>query len=273
MKKKDKRKKGAADAPNERIDEFGMDPALVLAIRPFFQFLYHSYFRVETDGIKNIPEKGRALIVANHSGGVPFDGVMLGMAVYNEHPSSRNVRFLVEDFVYHFPFLGTFISRTGGIRACPENAEKLLAAGNLVAVFPEGIKGIGKLYRDKYKLFRFGRGGYVRIAIKTRTPIIPAAIIGAEETYPIITKTTLLAKPLGIPYFPVTPTFPILGPLGLIPLPSRWHIVFGRPIDCGKYKPESAENDLLVHRINEKARGEIKKMLKDNLKKRKSIWG
>lgn len=255
------------------VDEFGMDPVLVETLRPLFQFLYHHWWRVSTQGIKNIPERGRALIVANHSGALPFDGAMINTAVYNEHPASRDVRFLVEDFVYHFPFLGTFISRTGGVRACPENAERLLSAGKLIAVFPEGIKGIGKPFKDRYKLERFGRGGYIRIAIRSESKIIPTAVIGAEETYPIVFKTTVLSKPLGIPYFPVTPTFPLLGPLGLIPLPSKWLIIFGKPIDCSRYKPSDADNDLLIHRLNEKVRNEIQKMIKAGLKKRGPVWG
>lgn len=252
------------------VDEFGMDANLVESLRPLFQFLYHSYWRVGVTGIGHIPPRNRALIVANHSGGIPFDGIMLNMAVYNEHPRSRNVRFLVEDFVYHFPFLGTFISRTGGIRACPENAVKLLARDNVIAVFPEGLKGIGKLYKNRYKLQRFGRGGYVRIAIASKSKIIPTAIIGAEETYPILWKTTILSKPLGLPYLGITPTFPWLGPLGLIPLPSKWQIIFGKPIDCGKYKPKDADNDLLVFRINEKVKDEIQKMIDAELARRGS---
>jgi 1-acyl-sn-glycerol-3-phosphate acyltransferase len=254
------------------IDEFGMDPNLVESIRPLFQFLYHEYWRIETIGINNIPSKGKGLIVANHSGAIPFDGIMINMAIFNEHPKSRNVRFLVEDFVYHFPFIGTFISRTGGVRACRENAQRILSKGNLVAVFPEGVKGIGKLYKDKYKLQRFGRSGYVKIAMETKSKIIPTAIIGAEETYPVIAKTTALTKPLGIPYFPISPTFPLLGPLGLIPLPSKWIMIFGKPIDFSKYKPSDANNNLLVHRLNEQIKDEIKKMIKEGLSKRDSIW-
>ena len=254
------------------IDEFGMDKTLVESIRPLFQFFYHQYWRLSVYGVENIPNKGKALIVANHSGALPFDGIMLNMAVYNEHPSSRDVRFLVEDFVYHFPFLGTFISRTGGVRACPENAERVLSKGNVLAVFPEGIKGIGKLYKDKYKLQRFGRGGFIKIAMKTKSKIIPTAIIGAEETYPILAKTTALSKPLGIPYFPITPTFPLLGPLGMIPLPSKWIIIFGKPIDFRKYKPSDAKNNLLVHKLNQRIQDEIKKMIEKGLKKRDSIW-
>lgn len=251
-----------------KIDEFGMDPDFIRTIRPFFQFMYHDYWRVSVQGVENVPDRGQAMIVANHSGGIPFDGSMLHLAVFNEHPRKRIVRPLVEDFVYHFPFLGTLMSKTGGVRACPENAERLLEKDNIIAVFPEGIKGIGKLFKDRYKLLRFGRGGYVRIAIKTGAKIIPTAVVGAEETYPIIAKTTLLSKPFEIPYFPITPTFPLLGIFGLIPLPSKWIILFGKPIDCSKYKPLDAENDLLVFKINEKVRSEVEKLISKGLKER-----
>jgi len=254
------------------IDEFGMDPLLIDSLRPFFQFFYENYWKVDVVGIKNIPAKSKALIVSNHSGAIPFDGIMLNMAVFNEHPKSRDLRFLVEDFVYHFPFLGTFIQRTGGIRACPENAEKLLKVNNLVAVFPEGIKGIGKLYKERYKLHRFGRNGYVKIAIKAQSKIIPTAIIGAEETYPVLAKSTFLSKPFGIPYFPITPTFPLFGPLGAIPLPSKWIILFGKPIDCSQYKKSDANNNLLAYKINQRVRRSIKKMIADGLSKRESVY-
>ena len=253
------------------VDEFGMDPALLESLRPLFQFLYHTYFRVSVEGVKHVPRKESAIIIANHSGGLPFDGTMLNMALYNEHPHSRNLRFLVEDFVYHFPFLGTFIQRTGGVRACPENAERLLKKKNLVAVFPEGLKGIGKLYKHRYQLQRFGRAGYARLAIRSRSTIIPTAVIGAEETYPILWKSTILSKPLGIPYFPVTPTFPLLGPLGMIPLPSKWVILFGKGIDCREYRPKDANDDILIHRINQKVRDQIEKMINKGLKKRESL--
>ncbi|MBI4124521.1 MAG: acyltransferase family protein [Deltaproteobacteria bacterium] len=255
-----------------KTDEFGMDPALVEALAPLFQFLYEDYWRLDVKGIGNIPIRGRCLLVANHSGGIPFDGSMVTVACLNEHPSHRNVRFLVEDFVYHFPFMGTFMNRLGAVRACPENAVELLKRGNLVLVFPEGVKGLGKLYSERYQLKRFGRGGFIKIAIQTKTPIVPVSVIGAEEIYPIIWKSSLLAKALGIPYLPVTPTFPWLGPAGLIPLPTKWRIQFGKPISFKNYKPAQAEDGLLVQNLTEQVRGEIQKMLADGLKRRKSVW-
>lgn len=257
---------------NAEVDQFGMDPEMVEAVRPFFQFLYDDYWRTEVNGIQNIPKRGRCLLVANHSGMLPYDGSMISMACMNEHITHRSVRFLIEDFVYHFPFLGTFMSRIGAVRACQENAVWLLKKGQLVLVFPEGVKGLGKLYEERYKLKRFGRGGFIKLAIKTKTPIVPAAVIGAEEIHPIIWKSSILAKSFNIPYLPVTPTFPWLGPLGLIPLPTRWSIHFGKPISFADYKASDAQNGILVQDLAETVQNKIQRMLDTGLKKRKSVW-
>lgn len=260
------------DDESYEFDEFGMDPVFSKKVKPFFDFLYYSYWRVTTEGLKNIPATGKGLIVANHSGTLPYDGAMIRLAVENDHAARRDVRFLVEDFVYHFPFLGTFMYRTGGVRACPENAERLLLKDHLVAVFPEGVKGIGKHYKNRYRLQRFGRGGFIKLALKTGSPIIPTAVIGAEEIHPLLYKSTILARPLGIPYIPITPTLPLLGPLGLIPLPSKWSIHFGEPIKFERYGPEDAEDQLLVNRLSEMVREKIQAMIVDVLKNRRSIW-
>jgi 1-acyl-sn-glycerol-3-phosphate acyltransferase len=254
------------------IDEFGMDYEFALKVKPFFDFLYYNYWRVTVKNIHNIPDQGRGLVVSNHSGTLPYDGSMIRLASVNDHPSQRDVRFLVEDFVYHFPFLGTFMHRTGGVRACPENAARLLESDHVVAVFPEGVKGIGKLYKHRYRLQRFGRGGFIRLALRTGSPIIPAAVIGAEEIHPLLYKSTFMAKPLGVPYIPVTPTFPLLGPFGLIPLPSKWMIIFGEPISWKQYGPKHAEDPLLVNRLSEEVRTRIQEMIFEGLAARRSVW-
>lgn len=253
-------------------DEFGMDPQLIELLRPFFEFLYFVYFRVSTKGLGSLPKKGPAILVANHSGTLPYDGIMINLAVYNENKIRRNVRFLVENFAVDFPLLGNFIRRSGGVRASQENATKLLGKGELIVVFPEGVKGISKTYDDRYKLQRFGRGGYVRLAMRTRVPIVPVAVIGAEEIHPIIWKSKNLVKHLGVPFFPFTPTFPWLGPLGLVPLPSKWQIVFGKPVHFSKYAPEDSENEKLVNQISDRIKNSVQRMIQDSLKKRKSIW-
>jgi 1-acyl-sn-glycerol-3-phosphate acyltransferase len=254
------------------VDEFGRDPAYSARMEPWVEFLYSRYFRVQTEGIAHVPDSGRALLVCNHSGTLPYDGIMLMHAVRKEHPARRDVRPLVEDFVFHFPYLGTVINRIGGVRACQENARRLLDADKLVAVFPEGVKGMGKLYKQRYQLQRFGRGGFVKLALRARTPIVPVAIVGAEEAHPMLARVSWLAKTVGVPYVPVTPTFPWLGPLGLVPLPSRWRLQFGEPIDlAADYGPEAADDRILVNKLAEDVRSRIQEMIDAALGERKSV--
>jgi len=239
-------------------DEFGMDPVIVSMLRPIFKFLYEDWWRVETIGIKNIPANGPAIIVSNHSGMLPYDAVMINMAVYDKHPKSRNIRFLVADFVDNFPFLSHFISRAGGVKASPENAERLLKKGELVCAFPEGVSGIGKLYSERYKLKNFGHGGVVTLAIKSGVPVIPCAVIGAEDIHPILWKFEEIGKKMGLPFLPVTPTFPLFGLFGLIPFPSKWKIKFGRPLLYKKSKKSSTTltselRDTVQRMINEES--------------------
>jgi len=254
------------------VDEFGYDPVYEAKVLPLFELLYSKYFRVEVHGADRIPSEGRCVLVANHSGTLPFDGMMLRLAVKHEHAKHRGVRWLAEDVIFHFPFLGAFANRLGAVRACPENAERLLDQGALVAVFPEGMKGIGKLFKERYKLQRFGRGGFVKICLRTRTPIVPVAIIGGEETNPMVARVEYLTRALGIPYFPVTPTFPLLGPLGLIPAPTKWKIFFGEPIDLEGSGAESADDELLVGRLTEQVRSAIQAMVDHAVSQRRSVW-
>jgi 1-acyl-sn-glycerol-3-phosphate acyltransferase len=256
----------------EEIDEFGYDPAYERKVLPLLELLYDRYFRVEPHGIDHVPAEGRCLLVANHSGTLPLDGLMLRLAVHREHPRHRSVRWLAEDGIFHFPFLGNMTNRVGAVRACQENAERLLENESLVAVFPEGQKGIGKLFRDRYRLQRFGRGGFVKLCLRTRTPIVPVAIVGGEETNPVIARVEYLTKALGIPYLPVTPTFPLLGPAGLLPAPAKWKIFFGEPIDLEGYAPASADDEILVGRLTERVRGAIQTMLDRAVAERRSVW-
>jgi 1-acyl-sn-glycerol-3-phosphate acyltransferase len=254
------------------VDEFGRDPLYSARVEPFLEFLYSKWFRCDVRGVENVPDSGRGLLVSNHSGTLPYDGAMLMYAVRRDSAAHRELRPLVEDFVFHFPYLGTFINRIGGVRACQENAERLLGQDQLVAVFPEGIKGIGKLYRERYRLQRFGRGGFIKLALRTGAPIIPVAIVGAEEIHPMIGRITWLAKSVGIPYVPITPTFPFLGPLGLFPLPTKWTIRFGPPLDlAGRYGPSAADDRILVNKLAETVRSTIQEMIDETLSQRKSI--
>jgi 1-acyl-sn-glycerol-3-phosphate acyltransferase len=255
---------------SEEVDDFGFDPTYDAKLKPMLEFLYTKYFRVETVGIESVPKVGRCVLVANHSGTLPLDGVMLKAAVKREQ--GRDVRWLTEDFIYHMPFLGGAMNRLGAVRACQENAERLLAKESLVAVFPEGVKGIGKLFADRYRLQRFGRGGFIKLCLRTGTPIIPVAVIGAEETNPLLFKIEHLSKALGVPYVPVTPTFPLLGPLGLLPAPTKWRIQFGEPLDLSAHGPEAADDEILVGKLAERVRAAIQTMLDRSVGSRKSVF-
>ncbi|HLU64802.1 MAG TPA: lysophospholipid acyltransferase family protein [Kofleriaceae bacterium] len=251
------------------VDEWGRDPAIASRFAPLLDFLYRRYFRARAEGIEGVPPDGRAILVANHSGALPYDALMLMRAV--ELEARRQVRPLLEDEVFHFPYLGTFLNRMGAVRASPENAARLLADDELVAVFPEGIQGIGKLYRDRYQLQRFGRGGFVKLALRTGAPIIPVAVVGAEEASPMLAKVTWLARAVGLPHVPVTPTFPLLGPLGLMPLPSKWILRFGAPMDLASEHGEAgAEDRLLVARLADQIRSNIQGMIDETRAERRS---
>jgi 1-acyl-sn-glycerol-3-phosphate acyltransferase len=257
----------------ESVDEFGYDPDYDRRWHPLFDFLYERWWRVEVSGVENVPATGRVALVANHSGAVPYDGIMLATALRKEHSAARQLRWLAEDFVFHLPFVGAYLTRLGAVRACQENAERLLRREHCVALFPEGVKGISKLYRDRYKLQRFGRGGHVKLAIRARTPLLPVAIVGAEEAHPLLSTGGLGARLLGLPYLPITPTFPLFGALGAVPLPSKWHIVIGEPIAVDGYSPDAADDEVLVGRLNEKLRTTIQDMLDRTLRMRPSVFG
>jgi 1-acyl-sn-glycerol-3-phosphate acyltransferase len=213
------------------VDQFGFDAELNSAVlMPAALTLYRQWFRIQMRGLDAVPAAGAALVVANHSGVLPVDAVMLQAGLFADHPAHRNLRLLGGDLVYQLPGLGPLARRSGHARADPACAGALLAAGELVGVFPEGYKGTGKPFRERYQLQRFGRGGFARTAIAAGVPIIPCAIVGAEEIYPMIANSRRAARLLGLPYFPVTPLFPWLGPLGAVPLPSRWIIEFGPPV-------------------------------------------
>jgi 1-acyl-sn-glycerol-3-phosphate acyltransferase len=216
------------------VDEFGFDPELNAALfMPAALGLYRQWFRVRMRGLEHVPASGPALVVANHSGVLPLDAIMLQAGLFADHPGHRNLRLLGADLVYDLPGLAGLARRSGHTRADPECARQLLSAGELVGVFPEGFKGIGKPFAERYRLQRFGRGGFARTAISAGVPIIPCAIVGAEEIYPMLGNAERAARLLGLPYFPLTPLFPWLGPLGAIPLPSNWIIEFGPPVPPG----------------------------------------
>ena len=254
--------------PIDEPDPFGYSPAFSRKIEQFAIFLFESYWRVELQGIENVPDRGGALLVANHSGALPYDGAMIKVAIEKRHPAQRVLRFLVENFAVNLPFIGAFLNRLGGVPATQENGLRLLQADQLVMVFPEGLKGVGKLFRDRYQLKRFGRGGFIRLALQARSPIIPVAVVGAEEIHPVLAKVKWLAKPFGIPYLPITPTFPWLGPLGAIPLPSKWIIRFGQPINFHLDPAIDPRNTLQVMQCAEQVRATIQQMVNELLELR-----
>jgi 1-acyl-sn-glycerol-3-phosphate acyltransferase len=256
------------------VDDFGFDPefndkVLMALVRP----LYKSWFRVEASGLENVPGETGALVVANHSGVIAFDAVMTQLALLDEHPAHRHLRMLGSDLVFQSPFLGEIARKAGHTLACHPDAERLLGDGEIVGVWPEGYKGIGKPFAERYKLQRFGRGGFVAAALRTKTPIIPTAIVGAEETYPMIANATVVARLLGLPYFPITPTFPLLGPLGLIPLPSKWFIHFGEPIHTDQFPENAADDPMLVFDLTDQVREQIQQTLYRLLMQRTSVFG
>jgi 1-acyl-sn-glycerol-3-phosphate acyltransferase len=256
-----------------QVDEFGFDAELTdnVLYAPF-RPLYDTWFRVETRGIENIPDTGGALVVANHSGTVPLDGIMTALAIHDHHPEKRFLRTLGADLVFQLPFVGEFARKSGTTVACVPDAERLLGQGELVGVWPEGFKGIGKPFTERYKLQRFGRGGFVSAALRSRVPIIPTAIVGAEEIYPIIANLKTLARLLGLPYVPVTPTFPLLGPLGLIPLPAKWLIDFGEPVRTDEYPEGAADDPMLVFELTDRVRETVQQSLYRLLAQRRSVF-
>ena len=250
--------RGRADV----VDDFGRDPIATARWEWVLDFLYSKWFRTEVRGLEHVLATGRAILVGNHGGLLPYDSAMVMHAIRRDHPSRRDVRPLVEDAVFHLPWLGPLMSRIGGVRACPENAARLLEQDELIAVFPEGVKGMSKLWRDRGRLQRFGRGGFVKLALTTGAPIIPVAVVGADEALPLLGRVTWFAKSVGIPYVPITPTFPWLGPAGLLPLPSKWRLMFAPPIDvAAEYGPAAADDRLLVNRLAEQIRGQVQAMV------------
>jgi 1-acyl-sn-glycerol-3-phosphate acyltransferase len=255
------------------VDEFGYDPDLAEnVILPALRPLYRSWFRVEVRGIDNLPSEGGALLVANHSGTIAIDSLMTQVAVHDEHPAGRHLRMLGADIVFQTPVVGELARKGGSTLATNADAERLLSLGELVGVWPEGFKGIGKPFSERYKLQRFGRGGFVSAALRTGVPIIPCSIVGAEEIYPILGDIKPLARLLGLPYVPVTPTFPWLGLLGLVPLPSKWIIEFGEPVPTSGHGASAADDPMLVFDLTDQVRQTIQQTLYSLLMQRRSVF-
>jgi 1-acyl-sn-glycerol-3-phosphate acyltransferase len=253
-------------------DEWGFDEELVEIVYPFLDLMYERWWRVTAVGVTNVPAHDRALLVANHAGVLPWDAAMISTAILKHHPLPRYPRFTVLDWAFRLPWVSAFMRRIGGVVASPFNALRLLEQGHVVAVFPEGSKGAGKPFSERYRLQRFGRGGFVELALRTGAPIVPVAVVGSEEIYPKLGESRVLARLVGAPYFPLTPTFPWLGPAGAIPLPSKWRIEFCEPIDLSHYGPEAADERSLVFELSERVRETIQQAVLDNLVARGSAF-
>lgn len=248
------------------VDDFGFDPDLNHhVLMALARVLYYNWFRVEMRGLEHLPDGG-ALVVANHSGTLPLDALMTQVGLLDH--GGRNLRMLGADLVYSLPVLGHLARKSGHALACPTDAERLLTQGDLVGVWPEGFKGIGKPFSERYRLQRFGRGGFVAAALRTGVPIVPCSIVGAEEIYPIVADVKMLARLLGLPYFPVTPTFPLLGPLGLVPLPSKWIIEFSEPIQTETMGAAGADDPALIFNLTDQVRETIQNSLHELLSDR-----
>lgn len=255
------------------VDDFGFDPDLVDgALLPLLRPLYEKYFRVEAEGLEHVPDGGGALVVANHSGTLPVDALMLQVALREKHPARRAVRMLAADLAFDFPVLRDLTRKLGHVRACPENALRLLSDGELVGVMPEGYKGLGKPYEERYRLQRFGRGGFAAVALRTGRPIVPCSIVGAEEIYPMIGESRTLARLLNLPYFPITPTFPLLGVLGLVPLPTKWTLRFEPPVHTDMFPPEAADDPLVVEKLAGEVKDTIQHRLSETVRHRGSVF-
>jgi 1-acyl-sn-glycerol-3-phosphate acyltransferase len=256
-----------------RIDEFGFDPELTERfLLPLVKPLYDYYWRAEWIGLENVPSTGAALLVGNHAGTVPVDALVMKFGVLDKHPAHRHVRLLAADLAFRLPIVAPLARKMGNTLACDEDALRLLGRGELVGVFPEGYKGVGKGYRNRYKLARFGRGGFVELALKARVPIVPVAIVGSEEIYPMIHNAKTLARLGGLPYFPITPFFPWLGPLGLIPLPSKWIIRFGEPVRTDRCDEDAWRDGMLVFELADQVRDTVQEMLYEGLMRRRNVF-
>jgi 1-acyl-sn-glycerol-3-phosphate acyltransferase len=253
-------------------DEWGFDEEFVETVYPLFELMYDHWWRVQATGVEHIPAHDRALLVANHAGVLPWDATTMSVAILKNHPLPRHARFMVLDWAFRLPWVSAFLRRVGGVVASPYNAMRLLEQGHLVMAFPEGTKGAGKPFSERYRLQRFGRGGFVELALRTGSPIIPVAVVGSEEIYPKLGESRLLARLTGAPYVPLTPTFPWLGLAGAVPLPSKWRIEFCEPLDLSGYGPEAADDRTVVFELSERVRETIQAAVYDNLLARGSAF-
>ena len=261
--------------PERTVDDWGRSEWMEsLMDRGLLDFFYHYWFRVEVEGIENVPSDGGVLLVSNHAGALPPDAAMISKAIREEHPNPRPLYLTVEHFFKGYPGFSMLIPKLGGVAAHPANVHRLLYdEERLVLVFPEGRKGSEKLYRDRYRLRRFGRGGFVEAAIRAEAKLVPLCVVGAEEAMPTFAQIDVLRRLTGLIYFPITPTFPWLGPLGMLGyLPAKFKIRFLEPIDTSELGPDAAEDKALVQILAQEIRARIQENLHEMLARRRSVW-
>jgi 1-acyl-sn-glycerol-3-phosphate acyltransferase len=261
--------------PERTITDWGRSERIErLMDRSLIEFFYRYWFRCEVEGIENVPPSGGALIVSNHSGALPPDAAMIARAIREEHPTQRPLHITVEHFFKGYPGFSMLIPKIGCVAAHPANVHRLLYdEEQLVLVFPEGRKGTEKLYRERYRLRRFGRGGFVAAAIRAEAKLVPVCVVGAEEAQPIFARSNLLQRVTGLLYFPMTPTFPWFGPLGMLAyLPSKFTIRFLEPIDTDSYGADAAADRALVQSVAQDVRARIQETLFEMVGRRQSVW-
>jgi 1-acyl-sn-glycerol-3-phosphate acyltransferase len=252
------------------FDRFGFERESFYAAYLLARQMYRRWFRVESHGHEHVPRSGRAILAGNHSGLLPFDGAMLAVDLIERLEPPRPLRSIVDHFAFALPYVGTFMYRTGQVPGTPRNFRDLLEREQLVLVFPEGTKGIVKPFSERYQLQPFNVG-FVELALELEAPIVPFAVIGAEEQAPVLFKSRTIGKKLGMPVFPFTPTFPWFGPLGLVPYPVKYRIAYGEPLLFHREYPREAASDPdVVRALSEKVRSRVQGMIDLGLELRKN---
>lgn len=250
------------------FDPFGFDPLFLKYIVPLSEWLFRQYFDVDTFGVEHIPDSGRVLLVSNHSGQIPIDGLLIGTACLLEKEPPRMIRGMIERWVPDIPFVSWIFARAGQVVGTRENARILLRRGGCILVFPEGVRGINKTYDHAYQLEEFGLG-FMRLALETDTPIVPVGVVGAEEQFPSVANLKNLGKLVGAPAFPVTPTWPLLGPLGALPLPVKYRIYFGEPM---RFEGEPDDEDRVIRAQVHEVMDAISGLLERGLREREGVF-
>ena len=260
--------------PGRELDDWGRSERVFRLLEPMLNFYYRYWFRVEVEGLENVPAEGGALLVSNHSGALPPDAPMIMQAIRNEHPSPRPLYMLGEHWFKGYPGVGMLTNKMGLVAAHPANARRLLRdEGRLVLVFPEGQKGSRKLFWQRYRLRRFGRGGFVKTAMDAGVPIVPVAVIGAEEAMPIFAHVPLLQRLTGLIYFPINHAFPQFGlAAGLMYMPAKFKIRFLPPVALDEHGAEDAEDLEFVGSVAEGIRARIQTEVDTLISERTSVW-